>query len=183
MPAAGQADGLGRFGRGVLQRLGEQPAEHPGGMQGQGQGAGIRPQPGGQHHQRRPHQFRNRAQGIEHEARQRASDGTEAPGGRQCQGEAEQRGEQGAQRRHGQGFQAGAADLGEVRGGKVRREEAGGVVGHQRQPPDAGQPGEVQAEPGEGDGHGEQDRQQQGVVERALHGRRLLMSAGCAASG
>ncbi|VFT22104.1 Uncharacterised protein [Pseudomonas aeruginosa] len=67
--AAGQAQGLGGLRRGVLQGFGEQPAEHAAGVQRQGEGPGVRPEPGRQHHQRAPDQLRHRAQRIEQESR------------------------------------------------------------------------------------------------------------------
>ncbi|MNP21466.1 hypothetical protein D3C76_1140840 [compost metagenome] len=80
-----QADRFGRFGRGVFQRFGEQPAEHAGGVQGQRQGTGIRAEAGGQDHQRSPYQFRNRAQGVEHQARRALERPAESTGCRQRQ--------------------------------------------------------------------------------------------------
>ena len=50
-----------RRGRGVLQRLGKQAAQHAGGVQRQCQGAGKGAEPGGQHHQGCPDQLRYRA--------------------------------------------------------------------------------------------------------------------------
>src|SRR5690606_28818649 len=148
----------------VLQRLGEQATQHTGGVQRQRQGAGIGPQPGGQYHQRRPHQFRNGPQGIEYQARGVQGQRAIATGCRQRQRQPEQRGQQGAQRRHGQGFQRTATDGGQVRGGKVRGQEAAGVFGHLAQPVGAGQVGELQIEEAEGP----DDRQQQGGQQQAI---------------
>ena len=103
-------------------------------MQGQRQGAGIGAKAGGQYHQCGPDQLRNRAQGIEQQPRNRLGDGAEAIRRGQRQQQAEQRRQQGADGRHGQGFQRAVADGAQVHRRQVGRHEAGGVIGHLPEP-------------------------------------------------
>ncbi len=119
-----------RAAPGVLQGFGEQPAEHAAGVQRQGEGPGVRPEPGRQHHQRAPDQLRHRAQRIEQESRQALRRHAEATCRRQREEQAEQRRQQGADGRHGQGFQQPPANRPQVRSGQVGREELAGVGGH-----------------------------------------------------
>src|SRR5690606_15049744 len=99
------------FGRRIFQGFGEQPAEHPGGVQGQRQGTGVGAEAGGQHHQRRPDQLGNGAQGVEQQARRLFRDESPAAGRRQRQQQAGERRQQGTDGRHGQGLQGAVTEF------------------------------------------------------------------------
>ena len=138
-------------------------------MQGQCQGAGIGAEPGGKDHQRGPHQFRNRAQGVEHQARRALQRPAEAPGRGQCQQQAEYRREQGAQGGHGDGFQSAVADGLQMARAQVRAEKTLRIGAHLLQVAAATQLAEVDAQVDERGDHRCADAQQQHQVDQAIH--------------
>ena len=129
--ALGAQRGAWAGGR-VFDGLGEQPAQHTRGVQRQRQRAGKRPQTGRDQQQRRPHQFRDAAQGIEQQPRRRPAPGGVAvvqPAGRQRQRHAGRGGQHRAQQRHGQGFPGTHGHLGgrsraRGRAGRIRPRNA-----------------------------------------------------------
>ncbi|MCY1428059.1 hypothetical protein D9M71_439300 [compost metagenome] len=164
--AAVQADGFGRFRRGVFQGFGKQPAEHASGMQGQGQGAGVWAEAGSQHHQRCPDQFRHGTQGVEHQPRATLGNTAEAAGGGDGEEHPQQGCQQGAQGRHGEGFHGTPADGGKMRCGQVGLEEARRVAAHLLQGIATDQRAEIDAQPYEGSDRRRQQGEQHEEIAR-----------------
>ncbi len=173
--------------RGIFQCLGKQTAQNARGVQCQCQRASIGAEPGSQHHQHGPHQFRNGAQRIEQQATQAAQEPTEASGSGQCQEQTCNGGQQCAERRHGQGFQSALADCLQMSAAQVRAHEAQCVTAHLRQVVVTAQGEQVEAEVHKRCDHGRNHRQHDQQVARALHvnclrSKRLSWSASSTSS-
>src|SRR5476651_1379638 len=109
------AQALFRQRRDVFQRVGKQPSQHAGGVRGQRQRAAERPEADGDQRDRGPHQFRDRAQHIEHAAHHGARRAAPASGAGQGQRQADAGGDRG---------------LGQERRRHVGRRETGQKLGH-----------------------------------------------------
>ena len=116
--------------------LGEQPAEHAGGVRGQRQRAGEGAQAGGDQQQRGPDQLGDGAQRVQQQPRRRARAGRIAivqPAGRQRQQQARSSGQRGAQRRHRQRLPGAQQHLAQEGGRGVGREELAEEAPHAAQ--------------------------------------------------
>jgi Family of unknown function (DUF6279) len=130
---SGVTERIGGLGRRVLERLGEEPAEHAGRVPGERERSGERAQAGGEHHQRRPYQLRDRAQEIEQQARGGAR-GESPPSGRgQREEHAEADGEEGPDAGDRERLECPRERAGEECRGEVGRKEAGDEAHHLRE--------------------------------------------------
>lgn len=115
-------------------------------MQGEGEGAGIGAEAGGEDHEGGPDQFGDGAQGIQQQAGGALHWPAEASGGGQGEGDAEDGGEQGAEGGHGEGFEGAVKHRAQVADAEVGAEETLHVGAHLFQAVGVGEFFEVEAQ-------------------------------------
>ena len=163
--------------RSILDRFGEQAAQHSSRVDRKGQRAGQRPETRRNQQQRRPHQFRNAAQHIEQQPRRRPPQGPVTDvgfAGRKRQQQAENRGQQGADHRHRQRLQRGRQQLGEELRLGAWRQQFRQEAAHARYRVTGEKAAPLQVERREAEDHQRQQRQHEpaGLAARVEQRRR-----------